>query len=393
LSGLNNRSDVFVPNEKKTIVPYQNGKLSNLTFAVKEVYDVKGFVTGSGNAHWKKTHNIALTTAPSVESLLNEGATLIGKTISDEMAFSLDGENQHYGTPLNPACSNCIPGGSSSGSASAVAQGIVDFALGTDTAGSIRVPASYCGIYGFRPTHNRISTSGIHPMAPSFDVVGWFANSIDILSKVGEVLLNTSVIDTDVSELVIPKGMIDQLNPDVRTLFLNYVNSLPFTISEIQLPSDGAEWIEILRNIQWWELNSAHGEWIKKNIDTFGEEIKGRLEKISSIKRVNYDENIVKQQELIHDLNNILINNRLIIFPTVHDIAPVKGRSISDARACRAKAMRHTCYATVAGLPQITMPLLKHNNCPIGISLLSAQGNDELILGAASIFARNKWSQ
>jgi len=187
------KCNAFVPGEMLTVDPNRTGKLSPLTFAVKELYDVKGFVTGSGNPHWKKTHPVAQVTAPSVEILLNEGATLMGKTISDEMAFSLDGENVHYGTPLNPKCPDRIPGGSSSGAASAVAGGLVDFALGTDTAGSVRIPASYCGIYGFRPTHCTISLEHIHPMASSFDVVGWFARTPDILTRVGSVLLDIEI--------------------------------------------------------------------------------------------------------------------------------------------------------------------------------------------------------
>src|SRR3989338_4874391 len=161
--------NAFVPGEMITVAPKREGKLSALTFAVKELYDVKVFVTGAGNPRWKDTHPVAQTTAPAVELLLNEGATLIGKAISDEMAFSLDGENAHYGTPLNTQCPNRIPGGSSSGSAAVVAGGLVDFALGTDTAGSMRIPASYFGIFGFRPTPGAISLQGVHPMAPSFD--------------------------------------------------------------------------------------------------------------------------------------------------------------------------------------------------------------------------------
>src|SRR4030066_1613739 len=177
--------NAFVPGEMIIVPPKKEGQLSSLTFTVKELYDVKGFVTGPGNPPWKDPTPVAQPTAPAVEMLLNEGATLLGKTISDEMAFSLDGENVHYGTPLNSRCPDRIPGGSSSGSASAVAGGLVDFALGTDTAGSRRTPASNCGIYGFRPTHGAVSLEGIHPMAPSFDTAGWVGRTPDGLGKGG----------------------------------------------------------------------------------------------------------------------------------------------------------------------------------------------------------------
>lgn len=106
------------------------------------------------------------------------------------MAFSPFGENVYYGTPVNPAAPDRVPGGSSSGSASATAGGVVGFALGTDTAGSVRIPASYCGLFGMRPTHGRISVAGVMPLSPSFDTVGWFARDATMLKRVGDILLD-----------------------------------------------------------------------------------------------------------------------------------------------------------------------------------------------------------
>ncbi|PKI51559.1 hypothetical protein CRG98_028119 [Punica granatum] len=136
------------------------------------IFDVEGQVTGFGNPDWARTHSAACSTAPSVLAVLEAGATCVGKTVMDEMAYSINGENKHYGTPRNPCAPDRVPGGSSSGSAVAVGAMLVDFSLGTDTGGSVRVPASYCGIYGFRPSHDVVSTSGVIPMAQSFDTVG-----------------------------------------------------------------------------------------------------------------------------------------------------------------------------------------------------------------------------
>src|SRR5271170_2192254 len=135
------------------------------------------------------SHPAASASAPVVDALLAAGARLAGKAVTDELAFSLEGVNAHYGTPVNPACPDRIPGGSSSGSAVAVAAGLVDFALGTDTGGSVRVPASFVGVCGFRPTHDAISLAGVVPFAPSYDTVGWFAGDAAMLSRVGGVLL------------------------------------------------------------------------------------------------------------------------------------------------------------------------------------------------------------
>ena len=381
-----------------TVNPNMEGKLSSLTFAVKELFDVRGFVTGAGNPLWKNTHPVAQTTAPSVEMLLNEGATLIGKTISDEMAFSLDGENAQYGTPLNSKCPNRIPGGSSSGSASAVAGGLVDFALGTDTAGSVRIPASYCGIYGFRPTHGAISLQGIHPMAHSFDTVGWFARTPDVLAKVGGVLLGIEIPEFKIDKFVIARdlpctkepgtedtGIASKYNAFVRTL-----SSLPVEIIETELGKpDFSTWIEVLRNIQWWELNQAHGKWIFQNIDSFGEEIRGRLEKISSVSRDDMEAKRLVRKWLISQIENIISPGTIIVFPTAPGIAPLKGRPIDEARASRVNTMRHTCIATVAGLPQVSIPLIEKDGCPIGISLLGARGQDGQLLAAAQIFGKS----
>src|SRR5437667_3674702 len=169
--------------------PIGSGMLDGLCFAVKDVIDVAGFKTGCGNPTWRDSHPVAVVHGVCVEQLLRAGARCIGRTVSDELAFSLLGENHFYGTPFNPRAADRVPGGSSSGSASAVACGLVDFALGTDTGGSTRVPASNCGIWGFRPSHGFISLARVNPLAPSFDTVGILAQSADVLARVGLVLL------------------------------------------------------------------------------------------------------------------------------------------------------------------------------------------------------------
>jgi len=385
--------NAFVPGEMTTVPPVKNGKLSALTFAVKELYDVKGFVTGAGNPHWKNTHSVAQTTAPTVAALLNEGATMLGKAISDEMAFSLNGENIHYGTPLNSKCPDRIPGGSSSGSAAAVAGGLVDFALGTDTAGSMRIPASYCGVYGFRPTHGIVSLEGIHPMAPSFDVAGWFAKTPDIMAKVGSVLFGTETPEFKVNRFVIARDLFD--TKDIGTAskyeaFIQGLSRLPVEIVETELGKpDFSTWIEVLRNIQWWELNQAHGEWVFQNLDKFGEEIRGRLEKISSVTRNDMEEKRLVRKQLINNIENIITPGTIVVFPTAPGVAPLKGRSIDEAMASRIRTMRHTCVATVAGLPQVSMPLIEKDGCPIGISFMGARGQDGQLLAAAHVFGGN----
>src|SRR6266436_167873 len=173
--------------------PTGSGPLDGLRFGVKDTIDVAGFKTGCGNPTWRDSHPAAVVHAVCVEQLCRAGARCVGKTISDELALSLLGINRFFGTPLNPRAPERVPGGSSSGSASAVAGGLVDVALGSDTGGSVRVPASFCGLYGLRPTHGRIPLDGLLLQAPSYDTIGWFARDADLFARVGAVLLQSGL--------------------------------------------------------------------------------------------------------------------------------------------------------------------------------------------------------
>ena len=192
-----------------------DGPLSGLTFAAKDVFDVAGSRTGFGNPVWLETHPPAESTAPAVLRCLEAGAVMVGKTLTDELTYSLNGQNYHYGTPVNSAAPGRIPGGSSSGSASAVAGGLVDFALGTDCGGSVRLPASYCGILGIRPTHGAVSLEGVAPFTWSFDVAGWFARDPSVFAAVGRVLLDGGPDAAPSGRLLYPQDAFGVVGRDV----------------------------------------------------------------------------------------------------------------------------------------------------------------------------------
>ncbi len=181
----------FVPHNIEAPLRGQaNGPLSGLTGVLKDMYAIAGERAGGGSPEWLKHAAPAQEHSGVVKKLLAAGADITGKTISDEFFYSITGANAHYGTPTNPKAPNRLPGGSSGGSASAIAAGTCDFAIGSDTGGSVRIPAAFCGLYGIRPTHGRIDLTGVMAMAPSFDVPGWFASSPGVFRKIGEVLLN-----------------------------------------------------------------------------------------------------------------------------------------------------------------------------------------------------------
>ena len=193
MSKLPDPLNAFCSHSTAALKGAPGGPLAGLTFAAKDLFDIAGHVTGAGNPDWLRLHTPAPRTAPVVQTLLDAGADMVGKTHTDELSRGIFGENAHYGTPTNPRAPGRVPGGSSSGSAAAVAGGLVDFALGTDTGGSVRIPASFCGIFGIRPTHGRLSLDGVVGQAPSFDTVGWLARDADLLARVGAVLLKADL--------------------------------------------------------------------------------------------------------------------------------------------------------------------------------------------------------
>ena len=157
----------------------------------------------AGNPDWPKYYPVPTRHSWAVERLLDAGATLIGKTITDEVSLGIVGENAFYGTPVNVRAPGRVPGGSSSGSAAAVAAGICDTAIGTDTGGSVRVPSSFCGLYGIRPTHGRIDVTGMLPQAPSSDTTGWFARDAATFARVSSVMLGEAIPSALPSRLIV----------------------------------------------------------------------------------------------------------------------------------------------------------------------------------------------
>jgi amidase len=277
----------FCSDQEVRIEGKDSKALSDLTFAAKDVFDIAGFQTGAGNPDWLRTHSPAKVTASAVQRLLDAGAALAGKTHTDELTYSLNGENYHYGTPVNPNAPGRIPGGSSSGSASAVAGGLVDFALGTDTGGSVRLPASNCGIYGFRPSHGLVANDHVVPLAPSFDTVGWFARDAKLLERVGKVLLAPRDYEPFFQRFLLATDAMDLVFTPARRALdeaLGVIREALGPIETLSLYGGSAEkWMNTFRFIQGAEVWQSHGEWISANNPSFGPEIHERFRWAASI--------------------------------------------------------------------------------------------------------------
>jgi amidase len=367
------------------------GPLAGLTFGLKDIYDVAGHRTGFGSPDWLATHAPAARTAAVATRLLGAGATLVGRTHTEEMAFSLTGENAHYGTPVNPAAPDRVPGGSSSGSAAAVAGGLVDFAIGSDTGGSVRAPASFCGIHGMRPTHGRIPMDGACPLAPSFDTCGWFARDAGLLARVGAVLLGTEAAARRPRRLLVATDAFAHALPDVAASLEAAVTRVtarfgpaePVTVSVEGL----AAWYELFRVLQFAEIRAAHGDWVARVRPRFGPQVAARFEMV-----MRADETLVapmreRRAGIVAHLEALLAGDTLLLMPTMPDIAPLRGAPPDETVAFRERALGLLCVAGLGGLPQLSLPMASVRGAPVGLSLLAARGGDELLLSVAQQLA------
>ena len=362
-----------------------SGPLSELTFGLKDIFDVSGHRTGFGSPDWLATHGEASSTATVARMLLEAGATLVGKTHTEEMAFSLTGENAHYGTPLNSAAPHRVPGGSSSGSAAAVAGRLVDFAIGSDTGGSVRAPASFCGIYGIRPTHGRISLDGACPLAPIFDTVGWFARDAALLAQIGDLLLGGTpatpgrlLLATDAFVLALP-GAADALAPAVARVTALLGDAEPVTVSNDGLPA----WFDVFRVLQYADIWTTHRAWVTRERPTFGPQVGPRFDAVAQVQPHEVAVMRERRVDIMARLDALLADNAVLLLPTVPDIAPLLKLPPAETVAFRERALALLCIAGLGGLPQVTLPFGTLNGCPIGVSLIAARGHDEMLLDIA----------
>ena len=367
-----------------------NGPLAGLTFGVKDIYDISGHRSSFGSPDWLRTHEAASRTAPVVQRLLDAGAGMVGKTHTDEITWSLNGENAHYGTPVNVNAPGRIPGGSSSGSAAAVAGGLCDFALGSDTGGSVRAPASFCGIYGIRPTHGRVSLEGACPLAPSFDTCGWFARSAELLERVGRVLLGDVGGATPRRLLLAQDAFALAGNVVTRALepAVARVSALLGQPERVTVAADGlAQWLEVFRVLQAAEAWAQHGEWVRRVNPDLGPGIKQRVQWAADLDPKLVGPAKKRREEIARHMDGLLANGAVLLLPTVPGIAPLRNAAPAATEDFRARALAVLCPAGLARLPQVSLPLSRLDGCPVGLSLIAARGEDAMLLALAKALA------
>ncbi len=381
--------DLYNAYVSKNIVlePTASGILTNLTFSVKDVFSIKGYTNTAGNPDWFRTHKAANQTATVIETLLQAGATMKGTTHTDELMYSLNGENFHYGTPDNPKAPGHIPGGSSSGSAVAASAGVVDFTIGTDTGGSVRIPSSYCGIYGIRPTHGAVSVTGLIPLAESFDTVGWMAEDSEMLLKVGKVLLpDQSSEDEPFSNFILAEDAWALAEEETRRELEGFIGVLKQVgnVKKAPISAEGLSvWADTFRIIQAIEIWEEHGNWVESVKPTFGPGISDRFVWAITLEKSEHSHQFEIKEEVRKKLSLFLGTEGVLVIPTAPAPAPLKGLSDKELEERRTKTMQLSCIAGIAGLPQVTLPVANVDGKPVGLSLIANHNQDLRLLKLA----------
>ncbi len=377
----------FVPGQRFRVEGRPGGPLAGLTFAAKDLYDVAGRPTGGGNPDWARTQPLPTRHAWAVETLLDAGAALIGKTITDEVSLGILGENPFDGTPQNPRAPGHVPGGSSAGSAAAVAAGLCDAALGTDTGGSVRVPASFCGLYGIRPTHGRLDLTGMMAQAPSSDTTGWFARDADIFARVSAVMLGEPVPEALPQRLVIASDAFALADAETAAALEPLVARLRGFIGEASeaamAPPGLAAWARAQRTLQPYEAWQTFAAWIDRSNPRFQFTVARNLVLGGMIPASERSWARLVREEARGRMRQLLPRGTILCLPTTPFPAPACGQSISALEPLRDRITALCAQGGLTGVPQVSVPGATVGGLPVGLSILGPPGSDALLVAVA----------
>ncbi|MBN8291194.1 hypothetical protein JI664_04365 [Rhodobacter sp. NTK016B] len=378
------------------LAPVRSGSLDGLRFTVKDNIDLAGHKTSYGSPAWRDAHPAPVHNALCVDQLLASGARCVGKAVADEFTYSLDGESFYFGTPRNAKAPDRIPGGSSSGSAASVANGFADFSLCTDAGGSIRVPASLCGLWGMRPSLHRISEAGVLPFQPSVSTVGVLADRFDVLDAAMRVLLNApaSSMPSPRRILVLQDALETAdtaIQGEVGGALGRIAEHTGFVVEPVRFSEIVGEACELkvcnlngLRDLQTAEFQSTVGNWIEACKPELGVTFSMAYGNVQKFDRIAALDNMARCESLFRQINAFFTPETVICFPTTPKIAPRKG-SLNTLEAVMDfydPTMTITAFSGVARLPEISVPLLTVDNCPVGLSFVAGHYQDEFLLSA-----------
>ena len=381
----------FVPGPRVQIDGRTGGPLSGLAFAAKDLFDIAGHPTGGGNPDWARHNPVPTRHAALVERLLQAGAGLVGKTITDEVSLGILGENAFYGTPVNSAAPDRVPGGSSSGSAAAVAAGLCDTALGTDTGGSVRVPASFCGLYGIRPTHGRLDLSGMLPQAPSSDTAGWFARDAQTFARVSSVLLEEEIPRELPKRLVVAADCFGFAEPAAAAALQPMVERLGSLLGELRedllAPPGLVQWGRAQRTLQPWEAWLTFRDWIERANPRFAFSVARNLVLGSLIPEAERQWAALVREEARGRMRHLLPPGTILCLPTTPFPAPRRGEPLSVLGPLRDRILCLCAHGGLTGMPQVSLPGATVEGLPIGLSIIGAHGSDAGLVAVARALA------
>ncbi|MBB3899166.1 amidase [Roseococcus suduntuyensis] len=381
------RNDPFLPGPAIRIAGRAGGPLSGLSFAAKDLFDVAGHPTGGGNPDWAAHDPTPSRHAWAVQALLDAGAELVGKTVTDEVSLGILGENAFDGTPLNPAAPGHVPGGSSSGSASAVAQGLCDIALGTDTGGSVRVPASFCGLHGIRPTHGRLDLTGMLPQAPSSDTTGWFARDAATFARASEVLLQEAIPDAVPMRLIVATDAFGFAEPETAAALQPLLDRLKALVpdwrEDLLAPGGLTAWARAQRTLQPVEAWETFRPWIETHNPRMAFSVARGLVLGAATPEGERGWAAMVRQEARGRLRHLLPPGTILAMPTTPFPAPKAGLPLPVLGPIRDAILGLCAQGGLAGHPQISIPGSLADGRPVGLSLLAARGADALLVRTA----------
>jgi amidase len=377
----------FVPAQRFRIEGRPGGPLAGLSFAAKDLFDVAGHPTGGGNPDWQRAHPVPTRHAWAVQKLLDAGAALIGKTITDEVSLGIFGENAFFGTPRNTRAPDRVPGGSSSGSAAAVAAGLCDTALGTDTGGSVRVPASFCGLYGIRPTHCRLDLTGMMSQAPSSDTTGWFARDAETFARVSGLMLDEEIAPELPRRLIVATDAFAFADPDVAAALQPLVELIGMMIGQVEeavmAPSGLLTWAQAQRILQPYEAWQTFRDWVDRTNPRFAFNVARNLAQAATIAEQDRGPAMQVRDAARAHMLDLLPPDTILCLPTTPFPAPLRGQPWSILDPLRARITGLTAVGGLTGVPQVTIPGAEVEGLPVGLSVVGRPGSDATLVAVA----------
>ena len=388
---MTGKINALTPEGDIRIEPTSSGPLDGLTFVAKDLFDVAGHPTGGGNPDWASDNAIPDKHAWAIQTLLDAGACLTGKTITDEVSLGILGENAFYGTPLNSAAPDRVPGGSSSGTAAAVAGGLADTGLGTDTGGSIRVPASFCGLYGIRPTHGRLNLTGMLPQAPDSDTTGWFARDADTFERVSSVLLKETIKEVLPTRLVVAVdtfGFADPQTSEALQPLVDKIGKLTgHVVEEVMAPQGISVWGRTQRTLQMAEAWHTFQDWIERTNPRMAFNVARGLIMGSMVPEVDRQWALLMKHEARARLEYLLPAGSVLVMPTTPFPAPPKNLPLPEQNQVREKILGLCAHGGLSGFPQVSIPGATVGGAPVGLSILAGANEDASLVALACALA------